>query len=99
LQLGTGKALPWNNYLHPADPIAYPLEGITAQFFNCGVTPETGEQSVKVVDVLVKTNSWSEKLMAMTRSTIVSILYGGTAHNSYWKLPEIPIGIINTIEG
>ena len=99
LQSGTGKALPWNNYLHPADPIAYPLEGITAQFFNCGVTPETGEQSVKVVDVLVKTNAWSEKLMAMTRSTIVSILYGGTAHNSYWKLPEIPIGIINTIEG
>ena len=99
LRLGTGKALPWNNYLHPADPIAYPLEGITAQFFNSGVTPETGEQSVKVVDVLVKTNAWSEKLMAMIRSTFVSILYGGTAHNSYWQLPEIPIGIIDTIEG
>ena len=98
LQLGTGKALPWNNYLHPADPIAYPLEGITAQFFNSGVTSESGEQSVKVRDVLVKTNAWSEKLMAISKSTFVSILYGGTAHNSYWKLPEIPIGIINTIE-
>lgn len=98
LQLGTGKALPWNNYLHPADPIAYPLEGITAQFFNSGFTPESGEQSVKVRDVLVKTNAWSEKLMAISKSTFVSILYGGTAHNSYWKLPEIPIGIINTIE-
>ncbi len=98
LRLETGKALPWNNYLHPADPIAYPLEGITAQFFNSGFIPESGEQSVKVRDILVKTNAWSEKLMAMTRSTIVSILYGGTAHNSYWKLPEIPIGIINTIQ-
>ena len=98
LQLGTGKALPWNNYLHPADPIAYPLEGITAQFFNSGFTPESGEQSVKVRDILVKTNAWSEKLMAISKSTFVSILYGGTAHNSYWKLPEIPIGIIDTIE-
>lgn len=98
LQLGTGKALPWNNYLHPADPIAYPLEGITAQFFNSGFTPESGEQTVKVRDVLVKTNAWSEKLMAISKSTFISILYGGTAHNSYWKLPEIPIGIINTIE-
>ena len=98
LRLETGKALPWNNYLHPADPIAYPLEGITAQFFNSGFIPESGEQSVKVHDILVKTNAWSEKLMAMTRSTIISILYGGTAHNSYWKLPEIPIGIIDTIQ-
>ena len=98
LRLETGKALPWNNYLHPADPIAYPLEGITAQFFNGGFIPESGEQSVKVRDILVKTNAWGEKLMAMTRSTIVSILYGGTAHNSYWKLPEIPIGVIDTIQ-
>ncbi len=98
LQLGTGKALPWNNYLHPADPIAYPLEGITAQFFNSGFTPESGEQSVKVRDILVKTNAWSEKIMAISKSTFVSILYGGTAHNSYWKLPEIPIGIIDTIK-
>ncbi len=96
LRLGTGKALPWNNYLHPADPIAYPLEGITAQFFNSA--PETGEQSVNVRDILVKSNAWSEKLMALSRSTIVSVLYGGTAHNSYWQLPEIPIAIIDTIE-
>jgi hypothetical protein len=95
---GTGRALPWNNYLHPADPIAYPLEGIMPEFLKNELTGETAEQSVKVRDILVKTNAWSEKLMAVTRSTFISILYGGTAHNSYWKLPEIPSGIIDTIE-
>ena len=95
---GTGKALPWNNYLHPADPIAYPLEGIMPEFLKNELTRETGEQSVEVRDILVKSNTWSEKLMALSRSSFVSIVYGGTAHNSYWTLPEIPSGIINTIE-
>lgn len=94
LHQATGKALPWNNYLHPGDPIAYPLEGITQQFFR---DDRSIQDIVKVRDRLVTTNALSEKLMGITRSSIVSILYGGTAHNSYWKLPEIPKGIIETL--
>ncbi len=95
LQAETGKAMPWNNYIHPGDPIAYPLEGITQQFFKADQSVNT---IVKVSDRLVQTNSFGEKVMGLAKNTIASVLYGGTAHNSYWKLPEIPKGIIETID-
>jgi len=95
LRAETGKPLPWNNYLHPGDPIAYPLEGVSQQFFAPN-TPER-DRSVIVEDILVKTNALSEKFMAIAQSNFLSILYGGTAHNSYWKLPEIPKEIAKTI--
>jgi hypothetical protein len=94
LQAETGTAMPWNNYIHPGDPIAYPLEGITQQFFQAD---RSVNDFVKVSDRLVQSNSFGEKVMGMAKSTILSVLYGGTAHNSYWKMPEIPKGIIETI--
>lgn len=90
----TGTAMPWNNYIHPGDPIAYPLEGITQQFFNADQSVNT---IVKVSDRLVQTNSFGEKVMGLAKNTIASVLYGGTAHNSYWKMPDVPKGIIETI--
>jgi hypothetical protein len=94
LRQNTNKALTWNNYLHPADPIAYPLEGVSEQFL--GATgPNT---SVQVSDILVKTDAWNEKLLGAIQGNIISVIYGGTAHNSYWKIPEIPKAIAATIQ-
>jgi len=95
LRQKTGKPLPWNNYIHPADPIAYPLEGVSEEFL--GATGPNA--SVTVSDVVVRTNTLNEKFMGVTQGTILSVLYGGTAHNSYWKIPEIPKAIAATIQG
>jgi hypothetical protein len=89
----TGKSLPWKNYIHPADPIAYPLEGVSEQFL--GVTNKNS--AVTVSDVLVKTDAWNEKLMGVVQGNVLSVVYGGTAHNSYWKIPEVPKAIAATI--
>jgi hypothetical protein len=70
------------------------LEGITQQFFQAD---RSVNDFVKVSDRLIQSNSFGEKVMGMAKSTILSVLYGGTAHNSYWKMPEIPKGIIETI--
>jgi hypothetical protein len=93
----TGKPLPWKNYIHPGDPIAYPLEGVSEQFL--GQPANVPNAAVAISDILVKTNSLSEKAMGAVSGTVMSVLYGGTAHNSYWKIPEVSKSIVTTLQG
>jgi hypothetical protein len=93
----TGKAVLWKNYIHPGDPIAYPLEGVSDEFL--GQISNDKNAAVKVSDMLVKTNALSEKLMGVMEGNVISALYGGTAHNSYWTIPEISKAIAATIQG
>lgn len=90
----TNRALPWNNYIHPGDPIAYPLEGVSQEFF----TATGNDGTVLLRDLVVKTNSFGENTMGILQGNFLSILYGGSAHNSYWNIGDIPKSIAQAIQ-
>ena len=76
------QPLPWKNYAHPGDPIAYPLEGVMPLFLN---TRKKDNSLVKVEDVM-SPSSW---LGGLFGQSILSIINGGKAHASYWKEPKV----------
>ncbi|WP_310429208.1 hypothetical protein [Chamaesiphon sp. VAR_48_metabat_135_sub] len=70
----TGKPLPWFNYTHPGDPIAYPLKGVM------DLSLDESNQFVEIEDVMTPANSW----LQFANQSILSIIQGGEAHASYW---------------
>ncbi|AFY93409.1 hypothetical protein [Chamaesiphon minutus] len=70
----TGKPLPWFNYTHPGDPLAYPLKGVM------DLSLGDANKFVTLEDIIAPTNSW----LQFFNQNIISIIQGGEAHNSYW---------------
>jgi hypothetical protein len=70
----TGKPLPWWNYTHPGDPIAYPLKGVM------DLSLGDANKFVTIEDIITPTNSW----LQFFDQNIISIIQGGEAHTSYW---------------
>lgn len=79
----TGKPLPWWNYAHPGDPIAYPLKGVM------DLSLDTAKKFVTIEDIITPGNP----LFQLFSQSIFSIIQGGEAHASYWNSPSV----INTI--
>ncbi len=88
LQNSRQKPLPWRNYAHPGDPIAYPLEGVMPLLLDANTA------AVQVQDVI------TQKGNLLTRpfsQTIAPLLSGGDAHGSYWKSDTVAKMIGETI--
>jgi hypothetical protein len=75
----TEKPLPWWNYAHPGDPIAYPLKGVME------LSLDKAGEFVKIEDVITPANSW----LKLFNQSIFSIVQGGEAHGSYWNSPLV----------
>jgi hypothetical protein len=88
LQEKMQKPLPWKNYAHPGDPIAYPLGGVIPLFLG------TAQNQVNVEDILSPT-SW---LGGAFGQSILSIINGGNAHGSYWTERKVAQMIGNVIQ-
>lgn len=73
-----GTPLPWYNYAHPGDPIAYPLKGV--------IDLSLGEANefVNIQDFIIPTNPLAS-FFGRTKASILSVLWGGNAHGSYWN--------------
>jgi hypothetical protein len=84
----TGKPLPWWNYAHPGDPIAYPLKGVM------DLSLGESNQFVEIEDVMTPTNSW----LQFVNQSILSIIQGGEAHASYWTSPLVSKTIARVIQ-
>lgn len=67
------KALPWYNYMHPGDPIAYPLQGLMPQLLG------NAQLYVQLRDVITE-----HRGLPITAGRL-PLLWGGDAHGSYWK--------------
>ncbi|MEH2068325.1 MAG: hypothetical protein V7K47_09190 [Nostoc sp.] len=75
----------WLNFIHPGDPIAWPLENIIAKLI-----PDSGSY-VDVKDVLTD-DSGLLNLFAQTppiRQTFLALANGGSAHGSYWQNKDV----------
>jgi hypothetical protein len=83
----TGKPLPWRNYAHPGDPIAYPLEGVLPLLL------EEARKDVNIADVVTR-GSFFWQLFSRT---LLPILDGGNAHGSYWDDREVSSTIAQVI--
>lgn len=89
LQNKMKKPLPWKNYAHPGDPIAYPLEGVLPLFLEL----ESAQNLVNIEDIM-SPSGWMGKVFS--QSTL-SIINGGKAHGSYWTEQKVAQAIGNVI--
>lgn len=74
-----GNPLLWMNYMHPGDPIAYPLEGVMPLLL------QNDSDKVKIKDVMTNDPSW----MQLFSQTLLPLINGGKAHGSYWSNQKV----------
>lgn len=82
-----GKPLPWRNYAHPNDPIAYPLEGVMPLFLN------EDSNKVQIEDIMTASNP----LMQPFSQSLLPLVNGGKAHGSYWTSQKVAKTIAEVI--
>jgi hypothetical protein len=70
------QPLPWRNFAHPGDPIAYPLEGVMPLLLDENI------QYMQIQDVITDKGNLFDRSISQT---MAAILGGGKAHGSYWK--------------
>lgn len=105
--------VPWYNYLHPEDPIAYPLEELIPQMLENPKFAVSDKLMVKdiitadptkflntIADLGARGNGDDSILQKMSNLTQASqvVLHGGKAHNSYWSNPLVATRIFQTIQ-
>ncbi|MBD2665002.1 hypothetical protein B6N60_03059 [Richelia sinica FACHB-800] len=87
------RKLPWLNFIHPGDPIAWPLETIMTKLIN------GSEKYVQLEDVITR-GSGVWELIAQTpplRQTFLALVNGGNAHGSYWQNKDVARRIASNI--
>jgi hypothetical protein len=73
-----GAPLPWQNYAHPGDPIAYPLTGAMK------LSLQEAIKFVSIKDILTTPNLLAQAINLVPVFP-VSLLGGDSAHGSYWN--------------
>ncbi|WP_019505718.1 hypothetical protein [Pleurocapsa sp. PCC 7319] len=77
------KKLPWRNYIHPGDPIAYPLDELMSSLV------DQDEQYIDFEDLLSHDRKLLDIISIPLRQTVVALLQGGKAHGSYWESDRV----------
>lgn len=87
-----GGKLPWLNFIHSGDPVAWPLEKIMFDLV------DGDAKYLDFKDVITRKANLSDFLMEPVSQTILALLNGGNAHGSYWKSKEVAQIITQTIK-
>jgi hypothetical protein len=86
------QKLPWRNYVHPGDPIAYPLTELMTDLVD-------GEKKyLDIKDLITYEAGISDVLTAPISQTTLALLHGGKAHGSYWRSNEVAQEISSAIK-
>lgn len=75
----------WNNFIHPGDPIAYPLQGIWPELLG------NAQLYVSLRDVLTENRNLPINI------GLVPLLWGGDAHGSYWQSQRVAQSIADAL--
>lgn len=93
--------IPWYNYLHPQDLIAYPLEKLIPQLLKD--SDGTVEDKLMVEDIVTAPSTeFLDTVAALgvpggfVQKLLIAIQFPG-AHHSYWTNPEVARRILYTI--
>lgn len=87
------KKLPWRNFIHPGDPVAWPLEEVIANLWD-----NNNAQYLDVEDIIVYKPDFLDLLTEPVSQTVLSLLQGGDAHASYLSSKEVAQKIAQTIQ-
>lgn len=85
--------LPWLNFIHPGDPIAWPLEKVINKLI-------TGSENyVQLEDILTRGSGLLEFITQSPpiRQTFLALANGGSAHGSYWQNQDVAKRIATNI--
>jgi hypothetical protein len=85
--------LPWLNFIHPGDPIAWPLEKVINKLI-------TGSENyLQVEDILTRGSGFLECIAQSPpiRQTFLALVNGGSAHGSYWQNQDVARRIVKNI--
>ncbi|NJL85162.1 MAG: hypothetical protein HC886_03015 [Leptolyngbyaceae cyanobacterium SM1_1_3] len=85
------RRLPWCNFIHPGDPVAWPLEKVIHQL----IDHKSGV--VMIEDVLTPGSGFLNLVGQLFQQSIVSIINGGNAHSSYWQSEKVAARISQII--
>jgi hypothetical protein len=86
-----GKPLPWRNFAHPGDPIAYPLSNTLNNMVD-------GEKRyLDIQDIVMRNADLFDWLTMPISQTAFALIHGGDAHGSYWQSQEVAQTIANKI--
>lgn len=83
LQRVNQQPLPWWNFMHPGDLIAYPLAQVAPN-----LAGDPGGKFLTVRDQVVR-DDWKSNLFLPFSQSILSAAYSGEAHQSYWRSPTV----------
>lgn len=84
-----GSKLRWRNFVHPGDPIAWPLEMLL---------PEIVGEFADIEDVLTGGSGFTEAFGWILQGSFLSLVNGGSAHGSYWESNKVALRIAETIQ-
>jgi hypothetical protein len=84
--------LPWRNYLHPADPIAWPLDPLIYSLVD-GL-----QRNIEIKDIISKLTFVESLMQPFSQKALVMLLYGGQAHGSYFNSAQVAQEIVQTIK-
>lgn len=88
---GETTHIPWFNFAHPADPLAYPLKTLLYQL--------VGEEHhyLDVRDYIDIGTNWLDVLTSPFSQTVIALANVGNAHASYWYSSKVAQKITSAI--
>ncbi|WP_414584669.1 hypothetical protein [Scytonema sp. PCC 10023] len=87
-----GNKLPWRNYIHPGDPVAWPLNPLIYSLVD-GLS-----QCVNVEDVVTQLKGFDYLNLLFSQTPLAALLNGGNAHGSYFTSTEVADKIVQSIQ-
>ena len=91
-QARNGEKLPWRNFIHPGDPIAFPLEELMKDLV------DNEEKYIDFEDIISQENNPFNFMMEPISQTDFALLQGGEAHRSYWQSQKIIQEIVSLLK-
>ncbi|MBW4495609.1 MAG: hypothetical protein KME26_21510 [Oscillatoria princeps RMCB-10] len=86
------QQLPWINFIHPGDPVALPLANLMFELV------EDEEKYLDFKDAITHSADLSDWITQSVNQTMLALLHGGDAHDSYWSSQEVAKRIAETIK-
>ena len=82
-QARSGEKLPWKNFIHPGDPIAYPLKELMQDLV------DREEKYLDFQDLITQEPKLFDFVKEPISQTTLALLQGGEAHGSYWPSQKV----------
>jgi hypothetical protein len=80
----TNKRLAWKNYVHPGDPVAYPIKELMED-----LAQERVNHFLDIDDILTEKAGIFDFILDPFSQSTIALIHGGEAHGSYWHSEQV----------